>query len=124
MEKIQSLFSKNFNKETVSALYNELVSIHDSCVDEFYILINDYKNKLSDKLLNDPSVSVYLNDPVREQISNSTDQTPIEYVNRTSNEYRILNEILTMNEMISSIEQHIITHCDKFDALFSFFSIL
>ena len=121
MEKIQSLFSKNFNKETVSALYNELVSIHDSCVDEFYILINDYKNKLSDKLLNDPSVSVYLNDPVREQISNSTDQTPIEYVNRTSNEYRILNEILTMNEMISSIEQHIITHCDKYDALFSFF---
>ena len=121
MEKIRNLFTRSTDDNAINMLYDELVQLHDSCVDNFYVLVNDYKNKLSDRILNDPSASIYQNNPSREHLSKSTDLTPIEDITPTSNEYRILSEILTLNDMIESIEHHIITHCNEFDALFSFF---
>ena len=121
MEKIRNLFTRSTDDNAINMLYDELVQLHDSCVDNFYVLVNDYKNKLSDKILNDPSASIYQNNPSREHLSKSTNLTPIEDITPTSNEYRILSEILTLNDMIENIEHHIITHCNEFDALFSFF---
>ena len=115
MDKLKSLFSKSFESTTIEKLENELKQLYDTLSDEFYIIINDYKNNLR---FNE-SGDVYDKNQQRRFEATLNDLTT--NLNSSSIEYKVLYEIMVIYKMIESIEQYLLNNISNFEALFTMF---
>ena len=116
MDKLKSLFSKSFELATIEKLENELKQLYDELNDEFYIIMNDYKNNLR---FNE-SGDVYDKNQQRRFKAMLNDNLTTD-LNSSSIEYKILYEIMVICKMIESIEQYLLEHINNFETLFTMF---
>ena len=115
MNELKSLFSKSFESTTIEKLENELKQLYDELSDEFYIIMNDYKNNLR---FNENG-NVYDKNQQRQLKATLNNLTT--NLNTSSIEYKILYEVMIIYKMIESVEQHLLNHISNFEALFTLF---
>ena len=115
MNKLKSLFSKSFDPTTVEKLENELKQLHDTLTDEFFIIVNDYKNNLR---FNE-SGDVYDKNQQRQLKSMLSDLET--NLNTSSIEYKILYEVMVIHKMVEFIEQYLLNNIANFETLFTMF---
>ena len=113
MEKFKSLFSRSFSEQALEQIYGILDKIRLHCADEFYILLNDYKYLLSMNEDGDGDI-VYANNELRRNLINSVNKEPLKDVNSSSNEFKVLSEIMTLSAMIERIENHLLDNSDNY----------
>ena len=121
MEKFKSLFSHSFSEQALEQIYGILDKVRLQCADEFYIILNDFKHALSMNEEGDGDI-VYTNNNTRLSIIQSIDKQQIlKDINNSSNEYKILSEILNLTGMFERIENHLLDNSDSYKPLFNMF---
>ena len=125
MNRISNLLSRGFEPRAADILEEELGALHSNCGDEFFVIMNDYKRLL--KQVGDPNDTeqdIYNGNELRRKLVQETDISCLTEVNQTSNEYKVLSEVLVIGRMVTRIEEHLQRNQDKYPLIFDMFGKL
>lgn len=120
MEKFKTLFSRSFSEQALEQLFRVLDKIRLDSSDELFIILNDFKYTLAMSEEDNGDI-IYSNNELRQQIINSVNKQCLKDINKSSNEYKVMSEILTITSMFERIEKRLIAKPDEYKPLFDMF---
>ena len=121
MDKLNNMFSRSFQPEAIEYLHQDLERLYQNCNDELFVLFNDYKRYWSILGKDGDGEGLYTNNAIRSELAGQVNLSCLDGMNKTSNEYRLMVEILVMASMIGLIDKHLVDNVNEYRVLYDMF---